>query len=222
MWDTFGQDPRRSIFERFHLFMNCCNMFFHVILDWKLNVSKLAESLAARIVWCCAYVGHFWPRSVTFNFWVSFSILLQEIQKEDWKLNLSDTAQTLATRIVWCCADVGHFWPRSEAFNFWKVSSLHELLQRVLSCYSWLKIEYHLIIRKDYWTEVVTQYKTNLLWKELSNAVKIIKNQTIKITKPAMQKSPSRKIESFWTRCHIGRNLNWNSTFGVKKWNYRC
>ena len=73
MWDTFGQDPRRSIFERFHLFMNCCNVFFHVILDWKLNVSKLAESLAARIVWCCAYVGHFWPRSVTFNFWVSFS-----------------------------------------------------------------------------------------------------------------------------------------------------
>ena len=49
--------------------------------------------------------------------------------------------QTLATRIVWCCADVGHFWPRSEAFNFWKVSSLHELLQHVLSCYSWLKIE---------------------------------------------------------------------------------
>ena len=93
MWDTFGQDPRRSIFERFHLFMNCCNVFFHVILDWKLNVSKLAESLAARIVWCCATVGHFWPRSVTFNVWVSFSILLQEIQKEDWKLNLSDTAK---------------------------------------------------------------------------------------------------------------------------------
>ena len=22
----------------------------------------------------------------------------------------------------------------------------------------------------------------------------------------------SRKIDSFWTRCHIGRNLNWNST----------
>ena len=67
--------------------------------------------------------------------------MLQEIQKEDWKLNLSDAAQTLATRIVWCCADVWNFWTRSEAFSFWKVSPLHELLQHVLSCYSWLKIE---------------------------------------------------------------------------------
>ena len=72
--------------------------------------------------------------SFIFNFALRYS-------KRRLKLNVSDTAQTLATRIVWCCADVGHFWPRSEAFNFWKVSSLHELLQHVLSCYSWLKIE---------------------------------------------------------------------------------
>ena len=89
MCETFGQNLRRSILERFHLFMNCCNMFFHVILD----------------------------------------------------LSVSDTAQTLVTRIVWCFACVWDFWARSEAFSFWKVSPLHELLQRVLSCYSWLKIE---------------------------------------------------------------------------------
>ena len=39
MCETFGQNLRRSIFERFHLFMNCWYMFFHVILDQKLNVS---------------------------------------------------------------------------------------------------------------------------------------------------------------------------------------
>ena len=141
MCETFGQDSSRSVFERFHLFMNCCNMFFHVILDWKLNVSELAQTLATRIVWCCACVWDFWSRSVTFNFWVSFLDFASRNSKEDWKLNLSDAAQTLATRIVWSCADVWNFWTSSEAFNFWKVSPLHELLQRVLSCYSWLKIE---------------------------------------------------------------------------------
>ena len=59
MWDTFGQDPRRSIFERFHLFMNCCNMFFHVILDWKLNVSKLAESKECYL--------HDWPSTLEYH-----------------------------------------------------------------------------------------------------------------------------------------------------------
>ena len=50
MCETFGQNLRRSIFERFHLFMNCCYMFFHVILDRKLNVSDTAQTLATRIV----------------------------------------------------------------------------------------------------------------------------------------------------------------------------
>ena len=72
MCETFGQDPRCSIFEWFLLFMKCCNMFFHVILDRKLNVSVTAESLATRIVWRCADVWNFWARSDTFNFWVSF------------------------------------------------------------------------------------------------------------------------------------------------------
>ena len=43
-------------------------MFFHVILDRKLNVSDTAESLATRIVWCCAHVWNFWARSESFNF----------------------------------------------------------------------------------------------------------------------------------------------------------
>ena len=193
MCETFGQDASRSIFEWFLLFMNCCNMFFHVILDRKMNVSDTAESLATRIVWCCADVWNFWARSeafnfwkvsplhelqqcvfpsyswsklnlsdspqtlatrivwccacvwdfwarsVKFNFWVSLLILLKEIQNEDWKLNLSDTVLTLATRIVWCCAHVWNFWARSKSFSFQVVSPHHELLQHVLPCYSWSK-----------------------------------------------------------------------------------
>ena len=47
----------------------------------------------------------------------------------------------MATRIVWCCAHVWNFWARSKSFNFQMVSPLHELLQHVLPCYSWSKIE---------------------------------------------------------------------------------
>ena len=121
--------------------MNCCNMSFHLILDQKLNVSDTAQTLATRIVWCCAYVWDFWARSVTFNFWVSFFNFALRNSKRKLKLNVSDTAQTLATRIVWCCADVWNFWAKSEAFNFRKVSPLHELLLHVFPCYSWSKIE---------------------------------------------------------------------------------
>ena len=45
------------------------------------------------------------------------------------------------TRIVWCRAHVWNVWAISESFNFPMVSHLHELLQRVLPCYSWLKKE---------------------------------------------------------------------------------
>ena len=48
MCETFGQDPSLSIFEWFLLFMNCCNMFFHVILDRKLNVSDTSDSSFMR------------------------------------------------------------------------------------------------------------------------------------------------------------------------------
>ena len=70
MCETFGQDPSRSIFKWFLNFMNCCNMFFHNILDSKLNVSDTAKSLATRIVWCCAHVWNFWARSKSFSFQV--------------------------------------------------------------------------------------------------------------------------------------------------------
>ena len=106
MCETFGQDPRRSIFERFHLFMNCCNVFFHVILDWKLNVSEFAESLATRIVWCCAYVWDFWARSLTFNFWVSFLDFASRNSKRRLKIEslrcCSNFGYQNSLMLCWC------------------------------------------------------------------------------------------------------------------------
>ena len=44
MCETFGQNPRRPMFERFHLFMNCCNMSFHVILDPKIECLRYCSN----------------------------------------------------------------------------------------------------------------------------------------------------------------------------------
>ena len=114
MCETFGQDPRRSIFERFRLFMNRCNMFFHVILNWKLSVSELAESLATRIVWCCVCVWDFWARSVTFNFWVSFLILLLRNSKRRLKIEClrysSNFGYQNSLMLCWCVKLLGKIW----------------------------------------------------------------------------------------------------------------
>ena len=46
----FFPDRSRSSLEWFLYFMNCSTMFFHVILDLKLNVSETVLTLATRIV----------------------------------------------------------------------------------------------------------------------------------------------------------------------------
>ena len=58
MCEPFRQNPRRSILERFHLFMNCCNMFFHVILDRKLNVLlNYGYQNSLMLCWCVRLLG---------------------------------------------------------------------------------------------------------------------------------------------------------------------
>ena len=50
------------------------SFFFNFALRYskrrlKLNVSDTAQTLATRIVWCCADVWNFWAKSKAFNFW---------------------------------------------------------------------------------------------------------------------------------------------------------
>ena len=109
MCETLGDHPSRSILEWFLYFMNCYNMFFHVILDLKPNVSDTILTLATRIVWCCAHLWNIRAPSELFSFWVSFSMLSFKNCCNmffhvilDLKPNVSDTILSLATRIVWC------------------------------------------------------------------------------------------------------------------------
>ena len=124
MCETFGQNPRRSIFERFHLFMSCCYMFFHVILDWKLNVSDTAQTLPTRIVWCCVDVWNYWAKSEAFNFRkVSplHELLLHVCPCYSWSQierlrYCSNFGYQNSLMLCWCVKLLGKIW----GIQFWK------------------------------------------------------------------------------------------------------
>ena len=78
MCETFGQDPSRSVFKWFLLIMNCCIMFFHVILDLKIELSQmllklwLPEQFDAVLI--CKTFGHD-PSCSVFEFHFQFQAL---------------------------------------------------------------------------------------------------------------------------------------------------
>ena len=131
MCETFGQYPSRSIFGWFLIFMNCYNEFFHVILDWKLNVSDTAQSLYTRIVWCCADVWNFWAKSEAFNFQkVSHlhELLLHVFPCYSW-------SKIECLRYFW--QFIYALWPNFHNFQLFDTSKTTPGLRRSNPCFHW-------------------------------------------------------------------------------------